>query len=727
MMMMRRTSPPKHRHDGTSPLPLGMDWCPPPKKWNGPDTIWPHDPRTGWSYCITIPSWVALPKSSSSASDPVVFYRVQVGVQSPDGVTSTRALLRRFNDFLKLYSDLRRAFPKKSLPSAPPKGLLRMRSKALLDERRCSLEEWMTKLLSDIDISRSAAVASFLELEAAARSSFQDVARQPAEADPAANSNTPSQHIHASSSYHTLGGSSSFTTDYGSDTIYETSDLGSPSLGRDDSSEGVVENLTLDDDMSNPIETLVKYGMSNIDEGLLMGESILDQLEGLPKHKVSTKSITDNGSSSKDAHLAVNSMNNLFEAEISKEIGHARRPSNESVESDFNSYKGSERSNSWNPNMLNETTLDFPGGSVASTLGSPGFPESQARKGAQIIIPIDQQPKLNRVLVNMQRRLVTAKTDMEDLITRLNQEIAVKEYLTTKVNDLEVEVETTKHKSKETLQQALLIEKERVTKMQWDMEELRQKSIEMEFRLKSQEDGQLSKDSTSTCSSREKDNLLKKLDVTREQLNSLLKLHEELEVKSKSDIKVLVKEVKSLRRSKDELKQQLDLSLQEKSKLETFLQLEKQRNDQALAARRKLLHDCEVLCSQLRESSVKYLKDNSSLVDGLAIPNSLDLLAKSDNQIGRLLAEVKHFGSDEDNRSSEENNHNDCDDLRRIDNELRKILKDIITDGAKLRKQVNIFIRSSLGANTSPQEDGEEDPSGETVLEQLLDNMSSEI
>ncbi|KAF3600610.1 hypothetical protein F2Q69_00033032 [Brassica cretica] len=30
---MQRRSPPKHRHDGTSPLPLGMDWSPPPRKW----------------------------------------------------------------------------------------------------------------------------------------------------------------------------------------------------------------------------------------------------------------------------------------------------------------------------------------------------------------------------------------------------------------------------------------------------------------------------------------------------------------------------------------------------------------------------------------------------------------------------------------------------------------------------------------------------------------------
>ena len=27
------SSPPKYRHDGSSPLPLGMDWSPPPRKW----------------------------------------------------------------------------------------------------------------------------------------------------------------------------------------------------------------------------------------------------------------------------------------------------------------------------------------------------------------------------------------------------------------------------------------------------------------------------------------------------------------------------------------------------------------------------------------------------------------------------------------------------------------------------------------------------------------------
>lgn len=55
------------------------------------------------------------------------------------------------------------------------------------------------------------------------------------------------------------------------------------------------------------------------------------------------------------------------------------------------------------------------------------------------------------------------------------------------VKDLEVELETTKQKSKETLQQAILSERERLTQIQWDMEELRRKSLEMEWKLKSKQ------------------------------------------------------------------------------------------------------------------------------------------------------------------------------------------------------------------------------------------------
>ncbi|KAK9100662.1 hypothetical protein Scep_024092 [Stephania cephalantha] len=146
---MQRQSPPKHRHDGTSPLPLGMDWSPPPKKWflprltnlvivgDGRDSIWPHDPRTGWSYCVTIPSWII--RSKLGDSEGVAFYKVQVGIQSPEGITSVRGVLRRFSDFMKLLDQLKRTFPRKHLPPAPSKHVLRINSNKSLPEEKHDL------------------------------------------------------------------------------------------------------------------------------------------------------------------------------------------------------------------------------------------------------------------------------------------------------------------------------------------------------------------------------------------------------------------------------------------------------------------------------------------------------------------------------------------------------------------------------------------------------------
>ncbi|XP_070669871.1 PX domain-containing protein EREL1 isoform X2 [Malus domestica] len=665
---MQRRSPPRHRHDGTSPLPLGMDWSPAPRKWNGRDTVWPHDPRTGWSYCVTIPSWVVLPKSRNS--DPVVFYRVEVGVQSPEGITTTNGVLRRFNDFLKLFSDLKKAFPKKNLPPTPPKGLLRMKSRELLEERRCSLEAWMTKLLSDIDISRSVAVASFLELESAARS-----------------------------------WSSSITPDYGSDTAYETSELGTPRLGRNDSSDIGLEDLVLDEDLTSPIEKLVKYGMTNIDEGLFMGHTILEELEGLPKHKVNARHVnnvvgkdTYNGNASKSSILARNGMELFSEPERSKVFNHARKLSNESVGSDASSLRGSEMSNSGVPNSSGDGSLDHLGGAeVSSIMEMLGNTELQPSVGTQIVLPLDPRNKLNRVLLTMQRRLVTAKTDMEDLISRLNQEIAVKDYLATKVKDLEVELETTRQKSKENLQQAILTERERFTKMQWDMEELRRKSLEMELKLKSEQDKKSCAESTKDSSGREKEILPQEVDPYKEQLENLSKRYEELEAKSKADIKVLVKEVKSLRNSQAGLKHELSKSQTEKSEAEKLRQQEKQMSKLAETARKKLLHECNVLHQQLQECNINFPVDDSSI-----LPEASELLDASDNRISLLLSEAQLLAQDSVATSEVDNLD---DDTRTTDNELRKILAEIFSENARLRKQVNCLIRRAHKTDVQSMKD----------------------
>ncbi|XWS26208.1 hypothetical protein CRYUN_Cryun26dG0011600 [Craigia yunnanensis] len=697
----RRYSNPDHKgFVVTTHTPL-TNWS--ADQLNGRETVWPHDPRTGWSYCATIPSWVVLPQSRDS--DPVVFYRVQVGVQSPEGVTITRGVLRRFNDFLKLFTALKRAFPKKNLPPAPPKGLLRMKSRTLLEERRCSLEEWMAKLLSDIDLSRSVTVATFLELEAAVRSSFQDVNERSSEENVAGNSIISSNNIPPNSSISHLAGSSSITSDYGSDTAYETSELGTPRLGRDDSSEIGLGDLTFDEELTGSIEKLVKYGMSNIDEGLFMGQTILEQLEEFPRHKTYTRNInntlgkdTYNGNGSRASFLAGNELELFSEPDPAKMAGHARKLSTESVASDVSSLRGSDMSNSGIPNSSVDGSLDLPGtAEVLSTMGTLGNSDSQFSDDTQIVLPLDQRPKMNRVLLTMQRRLVTAKTDMEDLIARLNQEIAVKDYLMTKVKDLEVELESTKQKSKENLQQAILIERERFTQMQWEMEELRRKSLEMELKLNPKQDEKQITETINHSAAEEKDAMLQELNATKEQLNHISKQYEELEAKSKADIKVLVKEVKSLRKSQKELKQEVGQTLSEKSEAEVQLEHERQISKHVRTAREKLLNECRFLYNRLLDCSVNLSTDDENLIkDSSVVEDALDLLTTSDDKITLLLAEVQLLGKEDSTIPGDTDSLCDNHYETRTDDELREIIADIFTNNAKLRKQVNDHLRHRL-------------------------------
>ncbi|KAG5540884.1 hypothetical protein RHGRI_020951 [Rhododendron griersonianum] len=196
---------------------------------------------------------------------------------------------------------------------------------------------------------------------------------------------------------------------------------------------------------------------------------------------------------------------------------------------------------------------------------------------------------------------------------------------------------------------------------------------------------------------------LEELDVTKKQLEDVLKRHEELEIKSKADIKVLVKEVKSLRNSQAELKKGLSQSQKEKSDAERLLQLEKQCAEHAKTARQKLLHECGQLRNRLQECSIGFLAENGKelVVDSASVSHALDLLITSDNQIDLLIAE---FAQDDDNVSIDEL-HKIDDETRALDDELRNMLKDIFTDNARLRKQVNEVLRCALKMDTSSQKD----------------------
>lgn len=648
--------PPSHRHDGTSPLPLGMDWSPPPRKWDGRDTVWPHDPHTGWSYCVTIPSWTILP--SSRGSGPVVFYRVQVGIQTPEAITTTRSILHRFSDFLKLFSELRKSFPVKIFPVPPPRKLLGSQSKKLIEERRLSLEDWMDKLLSNIDISRSAPVAIFLELEAAVRLSFHNFSGNDISSLP---EHQPRSDISV------INGGSSIVSDYGYDTACEKSEIGIVRHGEDSFSDidltGGAEMNRAGGGAEKDKAFEVTFGAVSYDED---GKAILAKREDEKVTACATRLSTDS------------EVNSLKAGEISNWEG-------------LNFFEGTE--------MPTDENMQFPNDLI-------------------VALPSEQRHKFSRVLVTMQQRLATAKADMEDLVARLNQELTVRQYLTTKVKDLEVELETTKENTKENLQQAISIEKERSTQMQWDLEEFRKKCLEMELKLKAKQDEKARMESENLVVIQENEMLVQELDAAREQLQNLQKHHEESEVKSKTDVKVLVKEVKSLRSSQSEVKQELSKLMKEKLELERLLRNEKQRREQASSVNEKLLHECAILQKRLLECSVNFKVEveDKLIVDASSPSDALDLLTVSDNRIGLLLAEAQLLAQDVENSVAEGE--------RTTENELIKMLTNIFIDNATARKQINSVIRCALDLHDKPEkheeEEEEEAPSRDSVLSKFL-------
>ncbi|XWS16486.1 hypothetical protein CRYUN_Cryun34aG0092200 [Craigia yunnanensis] len=601
---------------------------------------------------------------------------------------------------------LKKIFPKKNPPPAPPKRILRMKDRTLLEERRCSLEDWMEKLLSDIDISRSVSVATFLELEAAVRSFFDNINQS--DAVSSVSGAVPSFLSNTNSDVSLIIGSS-IASDNDNTSSEDISELGTLRRGKVSSAHPSMVPSTSEPKLIEPLEKSMKYGISN-------KSFILENLENFSKQKmhsgresdIAGDKLTKNTTDSR--FLRGDGAEHLPELEYCKMDGHVRRLSTESIGSDLSSMRAS---------LFGDGLVDLPENAEApGTLDSLSS-DLQFHRDLLVLFLSDERHKLKRVLNTLQRRLATAKTDMEDLIARLNQEVTVRQFLATKVKDLEVEVETTRENCDENMQQAILLERERFTQMQWDMEELRKQCLEMELKLKTEQDEKAYLESAKLLIMKESKMLLEELDVAREQLADLYKHHEELEVKSKTDVKLLVKEVKSLRSSQSEMKQELSRVMKEKLELERVLQKEKQRMKHANAANTKLLHECNLLRDRLQECSVNFLSEEEDklIVDTSSPSDALDLLTTSDNRISLLLAEAQLLAQDVENsvgRLDESQNTKDSD---KRTNELRKMVTDIFVDNARLRKHVNSVIRCALNTYVKSDEDDEEE---ETPLRKIV-------
>lgn len=731
--MSNARSPPKHRHDGTSPLPFGMDWSLPPRKWTGRNTIWPHDPRSGWSFCVTIPSWIIIPEARTvdgADINPTAFYNVQIGIQSPNGISAARSILRRFSDFLKLYATVKRLFPKKKIPQVPPKhSLLRNNSRPFLQERRRALEEWMERLLSDIDISRSVAVASFIELEAAARSAITEIneAQESSSSNFTINKFSSSLDLNIGSGVSLVGnhalvtsGVSPATADDGSDINYEASDIGTPRQGRDQESEIGIEDSTTEKDMIFNGELVMKNGISEDDQGSL-------NLRGR-KLFFNNKEIAyaDGGTE--------------FQS------WHERKVSIDSNGSEASSIRGSEISNVGTFTSVTDGLVSFHGGMEHGTDDFSSI-DLNFPNNVQPVLPSHERGKMKRVLNVLQRRLVTAKTDMEDLIARLNQEIAAKEFLTAKVKDLDGELENYRHKSTETLKQAVLLERERVTQLQWDLEELRAKVLETEEKYKLEQVARIQAEARMQEAESDRERLQLEVGEMSERFQNLQKDRDNTEAKTKADIKFLVKELKLLRKSQPELKRELQNAINAKSELEKTLQKERQRQEQAAAARAKLLREAEILRQRLQECSVDIISKGGDkyTVNAASTSEAVDLLATSDNRIGLLLAEAQLLAQQDDDGTditeqavvSQVNTgvhgngnklnlegKNDSVGTEAVASEamVRKMLTDVFIDNAQLRKVVNSVTRSALLEDQKAEKDEEDEaPARKSVLNMFLE------
>lgn len=331
-------------------------------------------------------------------------------------------------------------------------------------QRRCSLEDWIENLLSDIDLSRTAIVANFLELEAAARSggpslispviqkylfgtrtascfmkiraaiqiavsliaiftflsAFNSINEQNLDWNPITTDIYPS--------VASVGvASPSIMSDNGNDSSYQVSELGTPRH---------TQNISIDFGMEASEHELTKR-KDSLKSGISSRNFILDNIEKYSRDKTHTGKESTNASGreafndsigvayqDEEIPLVINSF---------KPNNHARRLSAEIIDSDIGSVRASEVSRFSMPNLFADNSLDHPEDTEAVGTVYPVSSDSRMPREFVIALPSEEQQKLNRVLMTAKQRLSTAKTDMEDLIARLNQEVAVRQFLQTKV------------------------------------------------------------------------------------------------------------------------------------------------------------------------------------------------------------------------------------------------------------------------------------------------------
>nr|GMC82306.1 PX domain-containing protein EREX [Ipomoea batatas]GMD11952.1 PX domain-containing protein EREX [Ipomoea batatas] len=142
---------------------------------------------------------------------------------------------------------------------------------------------------------------------------------------------------------------------------------------------------------------------------------------------------------------------------------------------------------------------------------------------------------------------------------------------------------------------------------------------------------------------------------------------------------------------------------------QAILHEERQSREQTDSVNARLLQQCMILRTRLEECSVNFQIDseNKLIMDTPTPSDPIDILVTSDNQVGLLLAEVELLAQDVVTSNG--------DNSRTRNTELREVLTDLLTDSARLRKQVNSVIRCALSPPTRSEKDEEESTPRKTV------------
>lgn len=191
-----------------------------------------------------------------------------------------------------------------------------------------------------------------------------------------------------------IGHGSSAASVFGND---EVSELGAPQHGKDKHSDQIMDNSISEHGLSNQSEIAVDHATS--------GQDFVNRDNSRDKDAIALKlDGTKITLTVRDYNLNA----------------HIKKLSLESIGNDLNSLENTETTTT---TLVQDVAHDLTG----------SHEEGSRNSDLLLTFPLDERHKLNKILNTQKQRLVTAKADVEDLIARLNQEIAARQYLVTKV------------------------------------------------------------------------------------------------------------------------------------------------------------------------------------------------------------------------------------------------------------------------------------------------------